>query len=332
MDLPDGPLGDIDLGWYVGAARARILANRDFPHLDPKWLADSPLAQGLHARGLAPSPHWSGKKSPRGARKDQPSYFWDWSRCATFGTHTGPPFGILVLDVNEPDKFGKWLGQSLLEDRGLSDCLVSYHRQDSAEAVRSGAAKGKLIFRFAADDTHSLARVGKAALRQSLGLEIFFGHGDPSILGEHPSGAEHDYLLSDNPLGPPPDWLITEITERAAKKAKAPRPKGPGGNGKPADPAAIARYAQEALESEVEKVAAAPEGERNNGLFKAACRIGGLVGAGALEREVAEEALAAATTLPAAEASATIRNGLERGMACPRDLARVGRNGDGAGT
>ena len=38
MDLPDGPLGDIDLGWYVGEARARILANPDFPHLDPKWL------------------------------------------------------------------------------------------------------------------------------------------------------------------------------------------------------------------------------------------------------------------------------------------------------
>jgi putative DNA primase/helicase len=84
------------------------------------------------------------------------------------------------------------------------------------------------------------------------------------------------------------------------------------------------------LESEVEKVATAPEGERNNGLFKAACRAGELVGAGALEREVVAEALAAATTLPAAEASATIRNGLERGMACPRDLSRVHRNGDGA--
>ena len=76
MDLPDGPLGDIDYAWYVGEARDRILANRDFDHLDPKWL--SGIAADLYARGLAPSPHWAGKKSPKGAKKDRPSYFFEW--------------------------------------------------------------------------------------------------------------------------------------------------------------------------------------------------------------------------------------------------------------
>ena len=38
MDLPDGPLGDIDFGWYVGEARARILANRDFRTSIPSGL------------------------------------------------------------------------------------------------------------------------------------------------------------------------------------------------------------------------------------------------------------------------------------------------------
>jgi putative DNA primase/helicase len=83
--------------------------------------------------------------------------------------------------------------------------------------------------------------------------------------------------------------------------------------------------------SRAARVAGESEGNRNNGLFKAACRAGELVGAGALEREVVEEALAAATTLPPEEALPTIRNGLDRGIECPRDLSRVHRNGDGAG-
>ena len=78
--------------------------------------------------------------------------------------YTGPKIGVLVLDVDEPAKFRKWIGASAA-DLGPGS-LVSYHRQDSPDAVRSGAAKGKLIFKFEADDSHPLARVGKAALRQ----------------------------------------------------------------------------------------------------------------------------------------------------------------------
>ena len=61
---------------------------------------------------------------------------------------------------------------------------------DSPEAVRAGQAKGKLIFQFEVGADHPLARVGKAALRQALGIEIFYGHGDPTILGAHPDGPE----------------------------------------------------------------------------------------------------------------------------------------------
>ena len=83
------------------------------------------------------------------------------------------------------------------------------------------------------------------------------------------------------------------------------------------------------MENEVARVAAMPEGERNNGLFAASCRVGELVGAGALDQETAAEALRQATTLPPDEAATTIRNGLSRGMECPRDLSRIHRNGDG---
>ena len=202
--------------------------------------------------------------------------------------------------------------------------MVSYHRCDSPEAVRAGQAKGKLLFKFEASADHPLAKVGKAALRSVLGIEIFYGHGDPSVLGEHPEGSEHDYLLSDDPLGPPPDWLIADLVERASQKVPKPRRATPApsgnGNGATSNPAAVAKYAQAALESEVAKVAAAEEGERNNGLFAASCRVGELVGAGALDQETAAEALRQATTLPPDEAATTIRNGLSRGMECPRPV------------
>ncbi|HMB02346.1 MAG TPA: hypothetical protein VKP69_01235, partial [Isosphaeraceae bacterium] len=329
MDLPEPGtlLGDIDYGWYAGEARSRILANPDFPHLDPRWIKGHAEPTELYARGLAPSPHWAGKKSPKGAKKDRPSYFWPWDRYPAYGTYTGPRFGVLVLDIDEPTKFHKWIEAPLWDPRDLGDCLVSYHRKDSASAVRAGEAKGKLIFKFEADADHCLARIGKAALRQSLGVEIFYG-GDPTILGAHPEGPEQDYLL-EGALGPPPSWLIKDLSERASKKVRVPKAKTPGGNGKPASPEAIAKYAQAALESEVAQVAAMPEGERNNGLFAASCRVGELVGAGALDQETAEEALRQATTLPPDEAATTIRNGLSRGMECPRDLSRIHRNGDG---
>ena len=171
--------------------------------------------------------------------------------------------------------------------------MVSYHRCDSPEAVRAGEAKGKLIFQFEVDADHPLARIGKAALRSSLGVEIFYG-GDPTILGEHPDGPAKDYLL-EGVFGPPPDWLIADLVECAGRRRRgprrSPRPRVGIGNGATSNPAAVAKYAQAALESEVAKVAAAEEGERNNGLFAASCRVGELVGAGALDQETAAEAL-----------------------------------------
>jgi hypothetical protein len=285
---------------------------------------------GLHKRGLAPSPHWAGKKSPKGSKKEHPSYFWRWPHYHTFGTYTGPQFGILVLDIDDPAKFRKLIEKfGLLECKTLDGCLVSYHRADSPEAVRAGTAKGKLIFQFAADENHPLARINKAALKSALGVEIFYGHGDPSVLGAHPDGPGQEYLLSDGPVGPPPDWLLEDLVERASQKVRAPKAKTPGGNGATSNPAAVAKYGAAALDGEVAKVAAAPEGERNCTVWKASCALGSLVGAGVLDREEAEERLQKATTLPPEEAVDVIRRGLDRGAEAPRDLAHVGGNGDG---
>ena len=322
MDLHAVVPGDVDLWWYVGEARARIMANPDFPHLDPKWLAGHPGAEYLYNLGLSPSPKWDGKKSPRGAKQDRPSYFWEWRNYYTFGTHTGPLVGILVLDVDEPSQFRTWAEPGVGD---LDGCMVSYHQADGPDAVRSGTARGKLIFKFVASADHPLARIGKAALRGSLGVEVFYGHADPAILGSHPDGPGREYLL-DGSLGPPPDWLLTDLVGRAIPKVPKPRAeKVPGGTGCPsATGAAIVKYARAALESEVGAVAAAPEGERNCTVWKASCALGSLVGAGAVERGEAEGRLLEATTLPLSEAVDVVRRGLDRGAENPRDLRLVG--------
>ena len=191
----------------------------------------------MHALGLSPSPKWDGKKSPKGARKDRPSYFWEWRNYHTLGTHTGAKVGILVLDIDEPAKFRKWIEKfGTAEREALAGCMISHHRDSGPEAVRSGGARGKLIFKFEADENHPLARIGQAALKSDLGCEVFFGSGAPTVLGAHPDGPEREYLIA-GVLGPPPDWLINDLVGRAAKKQEGrgkQATSASGGNGTPA--------------------------------------------------------------------------------------------------
>ena len=209
--------------------------------------------------------------------------------------------------------------------------MVSYHRGDSPEAVRGGEAKGKLIFQFEADADHPLAKVGRPHSVPSSASRSSTATATPSVLGEHPDGPEAEYLL-DGVLGPPPDWLISDLVERASKKVRR-RNQGPMANGKPVGAAqgrlhmcadtCTVKYAKAALVTEVEKVAAAPEGERNCTLWSSSCALGELVGAGVVDREDAEGRLLEATSLPTAEAADVVRRGLDKGAECPRDLARV---------
>ena len=318
MDLPNAgqTLGDVDYGWYASEARRRVLQFADFPHLDPKWLTGAAL--NLHAMGLCPCPKWEGKKSPRAAKSEVPSYFWDWPAYDAFGTWTGPLTGLLVLDIDIPAKWAKYLATENPLD--LDDCLVSYHGKETPAAVRAGAAKGKLIFTFAAEEGHPLARVGVAALRAATGCEIFYGRGVPTVCGRHPDGPEMEYLL-DGQLGPAPDWLIADLTVRASAKLPEPKAKpkstdsagtSPRMTDDGPDGAAVNAYGAAALEAEVAKVAGTPEGGRNNQLFASACAVGSLVAAGAIDGEEAAERLMQATDLPQAEAAATINNGLAR--------------------
>ena len=85
---------------------------------------------------------------------------------------------------------------------------------------------GKLIFRFEADAEHFLAKIKIDRWKEKLGLEIFFGKGMPSVIGQHPDGSE--YRL-EGMLGEPPDWLIDGL--RTPTRATRKAPAKPSNNG-----------------------------------------------------------------------------------------------------
>jgi site-specific DNA-adenine methylase len=96
-------------------------------------------------------------------------------------------------------------------------------------------------------------------------------------------------------------------------------------------------YAAAALKAEVEKVATAKEGHRNQQLNDSAFALGTLIGAGALDEETAREALHEAATRPRPDGSdglddsasaETITSGLEAGKLEPRDLSHIGGDDD----
>src|SRR5262249_19163598 len=65
-----------------------------------------------------------------------------------------------------------------------------------------------------------IARMGKATWLDDLGLEIFYGHGIKTVLGQHPGG--ETYVI-DGRVTPAPGWLLQAITP--AKEPQKPKKK-----------------------------------------------------------------------------------------------------------
>ena len=97
----------------------------------------------------------------------------------------------------------------------------------------------------------------------------------------------------------------------------------------------VAAHASRALEIEVGQVKAAPEGERNITLFRAACALGELVEAGTISRLEVQTSLAQAARdagLLDMEIEETLASGFRRVQGKPRDLNHVGQNGAATAT
>ncbi|HWE57253.1 MAG TPA: bifunctional DNA primase/polymerase, partial [Acidimicrobiales bacterium] len=82
-------------------------------------------------------------------------------------------------------------------------------------------------------------------------------------------------------------------------------------------------YGAAALAGEVQRVCQAPQGQRNDSLYRSAARLGELVGAGVLDaRSVAARLLDAALSIGLSEheAESTITSGMRTGMTQPRGV------------
>lgn len=132
-----------------------------------------------------------------------------------------------------------------------------------------------------------------------------------------PDGTGTYCVLDASEPAPLPEWLVARLAVPPSPPPPAPVPLPRAGQ-RPT------RYALAALRNESDRVKAAQPGCRNHTLNAAAFALGQLVGAGALPRPLAEEALTAAghaAGLPVREVAATVRSGLDAGQARPRQGA-----------
>jgi hypothetical protein len=152
---------------------------------------------------------------------------WDWGRYWTLGLYTGPSVKTLVLDVDDPAKFRKFVDKGnkpLLYDRwaSLSGVLVAFHGDATADGVRTGTARGKLIFRLEAGTDHPICQA-KARWLKSRGIEVFYGSGLPSVRGRYDDTGGGDEYELDGSLGNAPEWLIKALSPRVkTQKGKSP--------------------------------------------------------------------------------------------------------------
>jgi hypothetical protein len=229
LELSNGKLPDrLDRGWYIGQARKVIQSVPGYRHRSRKRVNGNAAAVKALDLGLTPVPKWAGKAQLPGADAKVPTLLWEWDRAKTLGCYTGPKVATLVLDIDDPVRFKKWVDQGnspLLANRwrDLAGCLVSVRGSGTAEEVRIGRARGKLIFQLAGDESHPLARITVNRWKKTRGVEIFYGKGLPSVLGEHPSG--EGYRLEGSQIEAP-SWLVEGLSPRSDGPKPAPSQNG----------------------------------------------------------------------------------------------------------
>jgi hypothetical protein len=228
QDIPEGPEGglpaDLDWSWYLGQARRKIQKVPGYAHRSRRRLLDHAPALEVAGTGMLPVPK-RGKEQPAGSDAKHPTLLWDWPRYPTVGCYTGAQVGILVIDVDDPAKFRAFVDRGnapLFGDRWktIENALVSFHGEATAEAVRSGRGRGKLIFLFDGGPDHPIAHAKSRWLKRR-GVEVFYGNGLPSILGQYDSNG--DCYRIEGTLGEAPDWLVEGLSpKRHRSKAKVP--------------------------------------------------------------------------------------------------------------
>lgn len=275
-------------------------------------------AQALAAHGLAVFPVAPDCRHPLTAHgcKDANATvegveaLWRPSPLANVAVACGAPSGAFVLDVDRHP--------------GGADGLTTLAALETAHGPlpatwRTRTPSGGLHLWFCQPVARQLRnRVGFLP-----GLDVRADGGSVAVPPSRRADGAYTWLIApwSRPLADAPAWLLDLIDPPAV-----PRPPRPPMRFRSTDRAA--RYAAAVIDGECGELAATKAGGCNHRLFQAAARIGELVGAGLVGEALATAALedAAADCGLVAEdgrqsALASIKSGLRRGLANPREAA-----------
>lgn len=269
---------------------------------------------GCRARSACehPAKHPLNRGGTKTASTDvaQVAEWWDHWPWAGVGIVTGVRSGLVVLDVDP--RHGGTHSLEELRERGLELTRTLY--------AHTGGNGWHLYYGHPGFEVHNTT--GRVGARQLGGLDM---RGDGGFVVAPPSGHVdggcYRWSSSAGAVEVIPSWM----TQRAdPARATSPRVEHLD---------RVIKYASTALEGECRRVAAAPEGLRNETLNRAAFALGTLVSTGALSAEAVVESLARAAAVASEQgvkplgpldAMRTIRSGLAAGMQRPRSLGGPG--------
>jgi Bifunctional DNA primase/polymerase, N-terminal len=217
---------------------------------------------------------------------------------------TGERSGVVAVDIdNEPDGF-------------LSLELLGVHVQPLTPTAHTPSSGYHMLFRWPGYYVKTVAG------RLAPGIDIR-GDGGSLLLPPGPGRKWDPILGPGTPLAPFPEWAV--IPETGATS--------PGLNARNFADTSLSKYGEAALDSAVERVLHAPQGQQEQTLNGEAFALGTLAGAGGIPPALAIEALIwAGYKMPSYDArrpwqhgdiDKKVRAAVDAGMRQPRDLRRA---------
>jgi putative DNA primase/helicase len=259
--------------------QARCHAHRGFPVLPLHAVSDGKCSCAAGQSCAHPGKHPRTRHGVKDATTDRTIIKAWWKRWpdANIGIATGQASGILVLDVD--GKVGRANLKKLQEEHG---------RLPKTVTVKTG--KGRHLYFRCAD-----VRVSNSAGRIGKGIDVRGDGGYVVAAGSIPdSGVPYRFVdgrgLDEIEVAKAPKWLLDLVTAKGSPATS--REKFPA-----IPPAKLDRaraYAESARRRELERLAKAPNHQRNDTLNRAAFKLGQLVPYGILDIAIIRQDLAAA--------------------------------------
>lgn len=225
---------------------------------------------------------------------------------ANIGVRTGTPGGLLVIDLDTTAAEVRFAQLAGLPAGARAD-LTAF----GALVVRTGRGH-QLWYRAPSDTT-----IANSAGKLGPGIDVR-GTGGYTVAppSRHITGCRYTFI--GGRFDPPPARLLDALDIPA--RTEQPEPRRPVAA--VASLSAARRFGAAVLRARCDAVRAAPQGERNYALLRAATTVGGYIATGAIDEEEARAALTAADNRPNEKpmpkaTARTIDSGFKRGHELP---------------